>query len=199
MVAGGHNLTESDLRVSNRFTRVIISFADKTHLYFNDMRRLGYMKIVSPGEKEKIVKNDYGIEPLTPDFTLAAFVKLFAHRKTNIKALLMNQKLIAGIGNIYADEICFCAGILPWRKAAGLKPAEIKELFRCIPRVLKAAVKNRGTTFSQFVAGNGKRGGHFRFLNVYKRAGEKCKRCGGIIKKTRHAGRGTHYCPKCQR
>lgn len=199
IVAGGHELTAADLAVPNKFTRVIISLVGGAKLYFNDMRRFGYMKVVPAEEKERIWKNDFGIEPLTPDFKFNNFKKLLAGRKTNIKALLMNQKLIAGLGNIYADEACFCARILPWRRVGSLKPAEIKKLYRCIPQVLKTAIKNRGTTFSHFRDSAGQAGGHLRFLNVYERAGEKCRRCGGIIKKTRHAGRGTHYCPRCQK
>lgn len=198
VIAGGHNLTEADLQVPNKFTRVIIFFSDKTKLYFNDMRRFGYMKVVTAAEKEKIIKDGFGMEPLTADFKWADFAKLFLKRKTNIKAALMNQKFISGLGNIYADEACFCAGILPWRKIDSLKSVEIKKLFQCIPRILKVAIKNRGTTFSHFVDGAGKQGGHLKFLNVYERAGEPCKRCSSIIKKTRYAGRGTHFCPTCQ-
>jgi formamidopyrimidine-DNA glycosylase len=111
----------------------------------------------------------------------------------------MNQKIISGIGNIYADEICFCAQVLPWRNVASLGEKEIKKLFLCANRVIKTAIKNRGTTFKDFVDGVGKAGAHLNFLNVYGRAGEKCKRCGMMIKKTCHAGRGTHYCAKCQK
>lgn len=199
IVAGGHSLTENDLKVPNKFTRLVIFFADKSRLYFNDMRRFGYMKIAAAKEKEKIVKDNYGIEPLTPDFKLADFAKFFKKRKTSVKALLMNQKLISGLGNIYADEACFCARLLPWRPAVSLKPMEIKRLFKCIALVLEAAIKNRGTTFSRFVDIAGRRGGNLAFLNVYERDGQKCRRCGGVIRKIRHAGRGTHYCPGCQK
>lgn len=120
-------------------------------------------------------------------------------RKTSIKALLMNQKIIAGIGNIYADEICFCAKIKPARKVDSLTPAEIKQLFKCIPQVLKLAIENRGTTFNNYVDSAGNKGGHVNFLKVYGRMGEKCKRCHqAVIKKTKMGGRGTHFCPECQ-
>ena len=199
VTAGGHKMTAKDLQVPNKFTRVIFSFADKSQLFFNDMRRFGYMKIVEAKEKERIWREDFGIEPLTKDFKFKDFQKIFANCKTNLKAILMNQKLIAGIGNIYADEICWCARVLPWRKAVKLSNGEIKKLFRCALHVLRCAIKNRGTSFSDFVDAQGGQGGHYNFLNVYERDGEKCRRCKEIIKKTRHAGRGTHYCSGCQK
>ncbi len=199
ITAGGHSIGDIDFQAPNKFTRVIISFAGGGKLFFNDMRRFGYMKIVDAHDKDRIWQKDFGIEPLTPSFIFADFRKIFIGRKTNVKALLMNQKLIAGIGNIYADEACFCARVLPWRKVGSLTELELKKLFQCITKVLQVAVKNRGTTFNDFVDGDDKSGGHYNFLNVYERDGEKCRRCKTIIKKTRHAGRGTHYCVTCQR
>lgn len=198
LVAGGHKISESDLRVPNNFTRVIFNFSDKSQLFFNDLRRFGYLKIVDRAEKERIWRDDFGIEPLTDDFQLDKFAALFAKRKTNLKALLLNQKLIAGIGNIYADEACWCARVAPWKKVSGMTTAQIKKLFQCITHVLQVALKNRGTSFSDFVDASGGQGEHYDFLNVYERDGQKCRRCGTVIKKTRHAGRGTHYCPRCQ-
>ncbi len=197
-VAGGHQIGKNDLQVPNKFTRVIIQFQGGI-LYFNDLRRFGYLKVVSSKEKEKIFKNSFGIEPLTPDFKLPAFTKIFQNRKTNLKAILMNQKLISGLGNIYVDEACFCAGLLPWRSAQSLKPAEIKKLFSCIQKVIAVAIKNRGTTFKDFVDGEGATGGHYKFLKVFDRNGDKCFVCKTVIKKIKHAGRGTHYCERCQK
>jgi len=199
IVAGGHSQTAMDTAVPNKFTRAIFTFGDGGKLFFNDLRRFGYLKLVSKEEKEKIVKNNFGIEPLTSDYTLEAFSELFKKRKTNIKALLLNQKSISGIGNIYADEACFCAHVLPFRKVNSIKKEEIKKLFQCIEHVLKISIKNRGTTFNNYVDSDGNTGSHINFLNVYGRDGEKCKKCKTIILKKKHAGRGTHYCPKCQR
>src|SRR3989339_477310 len=150
-------------------------------------------------KKEILVIHSFGIEPLTPDYTLEAFQKLFKKRQTNIKALLLNQKLISGIGNIYADEVCFCAKIFPTRKVGSLSGLEIKKLFNCIEDVLRVAIENRGTTFNNYVDSAGHTGSHINFLNVYGRDGEKCKRCKGTILKIKHAGRGTHYCANCQK
>ncbi len=199
LLAGGHSQTGMNTIVPNKFTRVFFTFSDGSQLFFNDLRRFGYLKLVSHEEKEKIVTNNFGIEPLTPDYTLEAFEKLFKNRQTNIKALLLNQKLISGIGNIYADEICFCAKILPTRKVSSLSILEIKKLFKCVEDVLRVAIANRGTTFNNYVDSDGHIGSHINFLNAYGRDGEKCKRCKSIILKMKHAGRGTHYCPKCQK
>ncbi len=199
ILAGGHSQTAMDTTVPNKFTRVIFTFSDGGQLFFNDLRRFGYLKLVSKEEKEKIVKNNFGIEPLTPDYTLEAFEKLFKKRQTNVKALLLNQKLISGIGNIYADEACFDARILPFRKVSSLTKEEIRKLFSVIEHVLKLSIKHRGTTFNNYVDSDGNTGSHISFLNVYGRAGEKCKKCKSIILKNKHAGRGTHYCVKCQK
>lgn len=199
LLAGGHSQTVMNAAVPNKFTRVIFTFGDGGQLFFNDLRRFGYLKLVSKEEKEKTIKNNFGIEPLTSDFTLEAFEKLFKKRQTNIKALLLNQKLISGIGNIYADEICFCAKILPTRKVNNLSVLEIKKLFKCAEDVLRVAIVNRGTTFNNYVDSDGHTGSHLNFLNVYGRDGEKCKKCKAIILKKKHVGRGTHYCPNCQK
>jgi len=112
--------------------------------------------------------------------------------------LLLDQKFISGIGNIYADEILFASGIMPNRIAGKLKDVEIKKIFNEANSILKKAIKYRGTTFNNYVDASGKQGGFFKFLKVYGREGEKCLRCGLEIKKIKIGGRGTHYCQKCQ-
>jgi formamidopyrimidine-DNA glycosylase len=199
ILAGGHSQTAMDTNVPNKFTRVIFTFSDGGQLFFNDLRRFGYLKLVSKEAKEKIVKNNFGIEPLTPDYIFMDFAKLFAKRQTNVKALLLNQKLISGIGNIYADEACFDAEILPMRRASSLSSVELKKLFKAIEKVLEISIKNRGTTFNNYVDSDGNTGSHINFLKVYGRDGEKCKKCKSVILKKKHAGRGTHYCQNCQR
>ncbi len=199
IIAGGHSMTKNEDNFSEKFTRVKIELAGGEKIWFNDMRRFGYMKIVSIAEKERIFKNSFGIEPLTSDFIWESFSNLFKRRQTNIKAMLLNQKLIAGLGNIYVDEACFMAGILPTRRVNTISLLEQKKLFRCIPAVLELSIKNRGTTFNSFVDADGKKGGFSSFLKVYGRQGEKCKKCKNLIKKMRVAGRGTHYCAGCQK
>jgi len=198
IIGGGHGELAEE-KLPGRHTHVILSFRDGSHLYFNDLRQFGYMRIVSQIELEKELKK-FGIEPLTAGFTLQNFVKIFADKKTTVKALLLNQKLIAGIGNIYADESCFWAKIKPTRKIASLTESEIKCLYSSIKKVLKLAIKKRGTTFNNYRDADGQKGGFIKFLKVYARKGERCKRCRrGIIIKIKQGGRGTHFCPICQR
>lgn len=198
IVAGGHSVPEVGDSLPNKFTRVVFILANKSKIYFNDMRRFGYMKIVDKKGLEKI-KAQFGIEPLTKEFTLENFKKALAGRKTSIKAVLLNQKLIAGIGNIYADEACFLAKIKPSRRVDSLCSTEIKRLHRACETVIKKAILKRGTTFNNYVDSEGRSGNFVEYLKVYGRGGLKCRRCKGVVLcKTKVAGRGTCYCPICQ-
>jgi formamidopyrimidine-DNA glycosylase len=172
--------------------------ADGGRLYFNDQRKFGYLKIADAVEVARI-KKEYGIEPLAKNFKRAALAKVIAGRKTNIKAILLNQKLLAGVGNIYADEVLFLSGIRPNRSAVSLTPKEITALAKNLPLLLKKAIKHRGTTFNNYVDAHGRQGNFVNLLKVYGRVGRPCFRCGEAIKKTRVAGRGTNFCPHCQK
>ncbi len=214
VVAGGHKLSETDIEcLPNKWTRVVFVFADGGELFFNDLRLFGYMKLADAETVARALKK-YGPEPplLPPparggvaegrgggSFTFAYFSSLFPKRKnTNLKAFLLNQELVAGLGNIYVDEVCFCAGVKPSRRVGSVTKEEQKKLFSCIPKILNEALKHRGTTFRNFLDSSGKKGNYTDFLKVYDRDGKPCKKCKTIIKKTVVAGRGTHYCPKCQ-
>jgi len=197
MVAGGHE-TGGEKELPNKHTRIIFSFGDKEKLFFNDLRKFGYAKIVDAPELGKI-REKYGIEPLTKNFTFKAFSKAIKGKNASIKAILLNQGVVAGIGNIYADEALFEAKIRPERRANALSESEKRVLFQSINKIIKIAIKSRGTTFSSYVDANGQKGGFTKLLKVYGREGEKCRRCRGIIKKTKVAGRGTRYCEKCQK
>ncbi len=209
ITAGGHSLTPIDSgtkshgevswELPDKHTQIIIELEKDGTLYFNDMRRFGYARLVTPEQKELIVAT-YGIEPLTNNFTLKNLTELFKKKKTNLKALLLNQAFIAGIGNIYADEICHLAGVLPNRNTSSLKDEEIKKIFQATQEVIKQAVKERGTTFNNYVDSDGKKGNFVRFLKVYERDKKNCLTCKkAIIQKKKIAGRGTHYCSVCQR
>jgi formamidopyrimidine-DNA glycosylase len=121
------------------------------------------------------------------------------HKTTKIKALLLDQKTIAGLGNIYVDETLYAARIRPQRVASSLRPAEVKALWQAINRIIRQAIKYRGTTFSDYVDSQGRPGNFSRFLQVYGRSGEQCLRCHRPIIKIKVAGRGTHYCAFCQK
>ena len=115
-----------------------------------------------------------------------------------MKQVLLDQTLIAGIGNIYADEAAHLSKVLPVRKIKDLKEKEIADLHKNIVAVLKLSIQKKGTSSKNYRRSNGEMGGFMPFLQVYGRKDEKCKTCGTPIAKTKHAGRGTHYCPKCQ-
>ena len=205
IVAGGHSESGRDGALPylhdmpNKHTHIIFHFSDKSKLFFNDLRRFGVAKIVDKKELEKIVSR-FGEEPLDKDFSLKVFKNIIRNKKGNIKAFLLNQGYIAGIGNIYADEILFEAGILPSRKIDSLKKEEIKKLYQAIKKILKKAVKYRGTTFYSYIDTHGKQGNFTKFLKVYKREKKMCLKCKkSIIRKTKIAGRGTRSCDKCQK
>ncbi len=199
IIGGGHSFATLNAKLPDRHTRVIFTFHDGSKLFFNDLRKFGYIKLVDPAEKAKIIAG-FGIEPLTPVFTLKAFAQVFKNKKTNLKALLLNQKLIAGVGNIYADEICHAARILPFRRADSLKTAEVKRLFLATQAILKKAITYRGTTFNNYVDSEGNVGNFSKHLKVYGAQNARCKTCrSGRIQKTVVAGRGTHFCVECQR
>ncbi len=195
---GGHSYTSDKMDYPNQYTYIVIEFVDKSSLYFNDIRTFGYMQIVNAKELE-LIKERFGIEPLTKNFTISQWEKLFKNRKTNLKALLLNQQLIAGIGNIYADEICFAARIRPTRTVNKLTHQEIRELFKQTKKVIRQAIAKRGTTFNNYVDTFGRTGNFVKHLHVYGRAKAKCKICKTAIKKIKLAGRGTHFCPHCQK
>ena len=199
IIAGGHRDGKSIVNQPNKHTHIIFHFSDKSQLFFNDLRRFGVIKIVDEKELQNMLDN-LGIEPLEKNFSLKIFQNIIKNKKGNVKAFLLNQKYIAGVGNIYADEIIFEAKILPSRKINQLEDNEIKKLFVAIKKILKKAISYRGTTFNDYVDANGKKGNFLRLLKVYGKEEKKCQRCKrGIIQKVKIVGRGTRYCNKCQK
>ncbi len=205
MVSGGHSLSSHSFEkavggeLPNKFTRVIIGFVDKSNLFFNDLRKFGYMKIVDGLELKNILTKNYGPEPLDKKFDLENFAAKLKNRRRSIKAVLLDQKVIAGLGNIYVDEVLFAAGVRPARLANQVTHPEIKRIYEAIVKILTLSIKNRGTTFSNYVDSKGKRGNFYNLLQVYGRGGENCLKCSSAIIKIKIAGRGTHYCPNCQK
>jgi len=204
-ISGGHSLSKESAEkaiggnLPNKHTRAIFSFSGGGCLFFNDLRKFGYLKLVSDKELEKILINNYGPEPLSKEFTLQKFTNIFKNRRVNLKALLLNQKLIAGLGNIYVDESLFQAGLKPTRLANQVKLLEIKKLFMAINQIIERAIKYRGTTFSDYIDATGHKGNFSSLLRVYGRNKQPCFSCNQPIIKIKLAGRGTHYCQKCQK
>lgn len=199
LIIGGHPQPGGLVNLPNRFTRVVFEFTDGSVLYFNDLRKFGWLRVVSGAELEEI-KLKAGPEPLSNDFTLPYFIELLRRfGKRPIKTLLLDQKLIAGLGNIYADESLFLAKILPNKKAGLIKKPKAARLFAAIIEVLKLAIKKKGTSARNYRRADGGEGGMLKYLNVYSRAGRPCRVCQTTIKKIKLTGRGTHFCPKCQK
>lgn len=180
-------------------THVIFHLDRGGFLYYNDLRQFGWIKIVESSKlKDLSFFRDLGPEPFK-DLTLEIFQKIVSSSNIPVKPLIMDQKRIGGIGNIYANDALFDAGIDPRRKAKSLSDAEIKKLYNSILKVLKIGLKEEGASELSFVNVLGEEGGYQNHFLVYGRDGEKCKRCSGTIKKIRQAGRGTYFCSDCQK
>ena len=195
---GGHSMTEGDTELPGRHTRLAIYFTDRSTLYFNDMRIFGYVKIATAGEVA-VARAGFGPEPIDPDFDSEWFALKLRKRRTPIKAALLDQKFVAGLGNIYVDEALYRAGVRPTRRADKLTKREAMALAKASGDVMKESITVGGTTFQHFVDTGGSNGNFTDYLRVFGKQGTACTVCGSAIEKIRCAGRGTHYCPTCQK
>ncbi len=199
IIVGGHPIVSTGINVPNAFTRFVLYFKDGAVLYFNDIRKFGWIKLLTRDEFE-VLDQSTGVEPLGRQFTYLFFSRMLERRKnTTIKAALLDQKQLVGLGNIYVDEVLFRSGVRPTRRVATLGESERKKLFQAIPYILKKSISKRGTTFRTFLDSKGERGNFMSFLKVYGRNGKQCPQCGAEIQKTRVAGRGSHWCKNCQK
>lgn len=185
----------------NKFTTVVLTFSNDGKLYFNDLRKFGWMKIVGDlGELGKMGK--LGPEANKPEeFSLNYFQSILAKSKKPVKLVIMDQEKLAGVGNIYANEALYMAGIMPTRPVNSLTEKEIKILRDSILGVLGEAIKHRGTsdTDEAYRQITGEKGNFQNYLQIYGKKGQECLRCRGEIKWMKVGGRGTFYCPKCQK
>jgi formamidopyrimidine-DNA glycosylase len=177
-------------------THVVLWFTDGSRLSFADLRTFGRMRLVEPDEAWD---RELGMEPFSSGFTPEAFMSMLAGRTTPIKALLLDQRRIAGIGNIYACEALWEARIRPSRPAQALTKPAIRRLHYAIVDVLRRAIDLRGTSVDDYVDAGGLRGGFQNRLSVYGRLGEPCVRCGRPVVRTVLGQRGTWWCRRCQR
>ena len=197
--AAGHPSENFVAKLPNKQTRVMIKFVDGT-LYFNDQRKFGFMKVVQSGEVEK----DSFIRKLAKEPWRMTGDELYEqmqrHKKALIKAVILDQSIICGLGNIYADEALYAAGIHPMRRAGSLSKGEVEKILEAAREVMTKSIESGGSTMATYVKADGTRGDYLeKFVQVFRREGEPCKRCGEKIIKIRVAGRGTHICPCCQR
>ena len=197
--AAGHPSENFTAKLPNKQTRVVLRFEGGT-LYFNDQRKFGFIKVIKTSEVEK----DAFIRKLAPEpWNMTAeelYGRLQRHRNSVIKAVILDQTVICGLGNIYADEALFVAGIYPGRRAGTVSFVETERLIDAAREVMEKSIAAGGSTMETYVKADGTRGDYLElFAQVFHRQGKPCMRCGTEIVKTRVAGRGTHYCPVCQR
>ncbi len=197
----GHPIPYAGTTLPAKTTHVIFNFNDGAKLFYNDMRKFGYIKMVKTEEVEKLkVMIEFGVEPLTPAFTLEKFEEILSRKKMPIKLVLMDQKQIAGVGNIYANEALFLARINPKRKANELSEKEAQKLYEALLMVLKEGIKYGGSSENSYINALGEKGKMQEHFRVYGRTGEQClKGCGGRVERIVLGGRGTFFCPACQK
>lgn len=199
MVIGGHPDPAYSLALPHKHSHVIIEF-DHGTLYFNDLRKFGWMKIIESIEQIEPHVHALGPEYDWPEFTLEYFTKKIASKKTiTIKQLLLDQTIVAGLGNIYADETLFLSKIHPQTRAIELKPNEIQTIYKNIPIVLAKALHHGGTSSQHYRQADGKMGTYLAVANVYKREGLPCHVCNTPIQRIKISGRSSHFCPSCQK
>jgi len=178
--------------------RAVVRLDDGSDVAYRDVRRFGTWLLLDPLDVDPYIDARLGLEPLASGFTARDLGARLAGRKTPVKAALLDQRTIAGVGNIYADEALWRAKIHPLMQAGTLTDDEVRALHRSIRRALMHGVARQGSTLRDYALPDGSEGGMQREFKVYGRAGEPCERCGTPIDKIRAAGRGTSYCPSCQ-
>jgi formamidopyrimidine-DNA glycosylase len=184
---------------SDRHTRLLFHFTDGSSLSFSDVRKFGTINLLPAGDRCHPGLSALGPEPLSGDFNFPYLDRELERRVVSVKALLLDQRVIAGLGNIYADEVLHRAGIRPERRARSLNRKERLALFRSIREVLEEAICCRGTTMSDYRDATGSAGTFQERLQVYGRKGRPCLRCAASVCHSHVAGRGTHFCPVCQK
>lgn len=177
------------------YIRVVIKF-DSGLLLFKDVRKFGRIYHV---DSPNTFLAHVGPDALDEKVTLSFFKKILSSSTMNIKAFLLSQKYISGMGNIYTDEALFAAKINPIKQAKSIKNRKAESLYLNMQSILKVSIKNMGSTISDYRDPSGNKGNNQYYFNVYGRAGQPCKVCKSEIKKIKFAGRGTHFCPKCQK
>ncbi|MBO9316962.1 MAG: bifunctional DNA-formamidopyrimidine glycosylase/DNA-(apurinic or apyrimidinic site) lyase [Chloroflexus sp.] len=194
----GHLLVTEPAAASEQHVHFALALDNGRYLIFNDQRKFGRVHLL---DQQGLAALDqaHGPEPLTDDFTPDTLAQQLQHRRAPIKTLLLDQHLIAGIGNIYANEALWLAGIHPLTPGAALSPEQINHLHRAIRVVLQEAIANQGSSLRNYRDSYGQRGSQQEHFNVYDRAGKPCPRCQTLIERIVVAQRSTYFCPLCQR
>ena len=196
--AAGHPSENFVDKLPNKQTRVVIKFADGT-LFFNDQRKFGFVKVILTNDVEK---DGFICKLAKEPWYMAAdelYAKLQRHPKSCIKAVILDQTVVCGLGNIYADEALYVAKIHPLKRAGELTQSEAERSLVAARKVMDESIDSGGSTMATYVRADGTRGDYLeKFAKVFRKEGQECPRCGEKIVKIRVAGRGTHVCPKCQ-
>lgn len=188
-------------KLPDKTTRVTISFVDGNRLYFNDLRKFGWMRLYPTSQVEELpFFQKLGPEPLDKSFTWQDLkTRLARRKKTAIKTALMDQSVLSGVGNIYADESLWGAKIHPATLVGSMTDKNYMDLHQSLRDILTLSIDKGGSTDRNYVDAEGKRGSYLDFASVFRRQGQPCPRCGHTIVKIRLGGRGTHFCPHCQK
>src|SRR3989304_6588372 len=182
----------------DRFTHITFKLDDGRELRFTEFRKFGYAKLIENSTDLKKITDEFGPEPFTKDFTFDYFKNMLSKTTRAVKTVIMDQKKIAGVGNIYADEALWYAKINPETPSNKINEKDAESLYKGIIKSLDEGVKDRGTSIDDYLDIYGKEGFHAKNLKVFRQDADPCPRCGTVIKKIRVGGRGTHFCPQCQ-
>lgn len=200
LIWGGHPINLSKYTLPSKHTHVIFELTNGT-LFYNDTRQFGYL-LYYPNQQLFDQAGHFaslGLEPLGPDFTLEYLQTVLKSQTTSLKKMFLDQKVVVGLGNIYADEVSFLSGILPNRPVNTLQPEEIRRLYANIRTVLSQAIADGGSSIASYLLADGTKGNYANKHYVYNRAGQECKICGHQLQKMVLASRTTVYCQYCQR
>jgi formamidopyrimidine-DNA glycosylase len=190
--------TSNGAAASDPHSRAVVRLDDGSDVTYRDVRRFGTWLVLAPDELDDYLAARLGLEPLGADFTPRELGARLAGRRAPVKAALLDQRTLAGVGNIYADEALWRARVDPRRPAGKLTQPEVRALHRGVRRALEAGINRQGATLRDYRTPDGGSGRMQHEFKVYGREGEPCRRCGAPIAKTRLGGRGTWYCPACQ-
>lgn len=208
-VSGGHPIPPLNSPVPNSTTRVTFAFTSSLtgsgqaggHLYFNDLRKFGWVKVVKTSEesiKEAIGKTELGPDPMTMKYE-EFYERIKKKPQARVKKLLMDQSFVSGVGNIYSDEALWRAKVHPKRAVVSLSDAEIKAIFKGLIDSFKLAIVKGGSSANSFVDGRGEKGLYLTYAKAYHKTGEPCERCGTKIVRQKMDSRSAHFCPRCQK
>jgi formamidopyrimidine-DNA glycosylase len=197
-MTGSLLLLRDGTAIDDPYRRAVVRLDNGPDVAYRDVRRFGTWLLLEPGELEPYLASRVGAEPLGGSLTAKSLVDRLAKRKAPLKAIVLDQRVFAGVGNIYADEALWWARLHPLRPGHEVSREELATLVKAIRRALRLGIARQGATLRDYRGADGRKGAMQTEFRVYGRAGEPCVRCGHAIEKTRVAGRGTWYCPSCQ-